>query len=146
MYMEKIDKSLPDVVRRLNESSKQTKGLEYRYLWVKVNFAVVRDGHIRQIGARAFGVFIVIRTYMNKEDIAFPSLKRIAWDSRLSINTVKKDIQALIKHRWLIQTVGRNEQGRFDNAEYLILEKDLIRGTNSQSFMKQPVSSIDNGD
>lgn len=143
--MDKIDKTLPDVIRRLNENAKQTKELAYRFLWVKVNFSVVRDGHMRQVGARAFGVFFVIRTYMNKNNVAFPSLKRIAYDSKLSVNTVKKEIQILIKHGWLIQTVERNENGRFENAEYLILENDLIRGTNSQSFMKQPVSKIDNG-
>lgn len=145
MDMDNISKSLPKSLERLKERSKQVRGLEYRYLWMKVNFAIARDNYIKTIGAQAFGVFIVIRTYMNKEGIAYPSLRTIAYQSGCSIGTVEASLGKLIAHGWL-RKVGRvMDKGKYGNTKYQILQNDLIRGTGDPSFMNKPVLKIDSG-
>lgn len=135
--MENIKFELQNKVKTLQTNSDTRH--DYRFLWTKVSFAVARDGHIRLIGARAFGVFMVIRTFMDKDRIAYPSLRTIAYLSGCSVTTIQKEIATLINNNWL-KKVGRakNPQGKFGNTKYLILERDLIRGTGEPSFMKQP--------
>lgn len=145
MNMEIIGKSLPESLARLKKRSKQIKGLEYQYLWVNVNFAIARDNYIKAIGARAFGIFFVIRTYMNKEGVAYPSLRTIAFQSGCSIGTVEASLVKLIEKGWL-KKVGRvMDKGKYGNTKYQILQKDLIRGTGDPSYMKQPVAKFANG-
>lgn len=143
--MDNIGKALPISLERLRERSKQTRGLEYRYLWVKVSFAVARDKHIREIGAQAFGIFMIIRTYMNKDSIAFPSLATIAYQSGCSVGTIQSEIKKLIEHNWLKKAGRINIKGKYGNTKYLIVERDLIRGTKDPSFMEKPIAKITNG-
>lgn len=112
----------------------------YRSLWVTVNFAVVRDQYIRTIGARAFGVFMVIRAFTGKDKKSYPSLNSIAFLSGCSITTIRKEINILIKNGWLEKSINkRGGNGRFENSIYTILETDLIRGTRQKGFMQQPL-------
>src|SRR5258708_23281888 len=106
--MEKIKSHLNRSLTKLIKQGEENQGREYRLLWVKVNFAVAKDNHIALIGARAFGVFIVIRTYMNKDDLAWPSLEAIAYQSGCSVTTVQKEIKTLIDKAWI------RKKGRID--------------------------------
>lgn len=147
MGMEQASKISKDRIRGIKKQSEKLKGKEYRYLWVSVNFAVVKDLHIQKIGLKAFGIFFVIRVFMNKEGIAYPSLGWIAHCSDCSMGTVRKEIEKLIECGWL-KKEGRvkREDGKFGNTQYRILEKDLIRGTGQEGFMSKPLSNLGNGD
>jgi hypothetical protein len=145
MDMESINNLIPETLKQLKSRSDANKGHEYEYLWVKVSFALTRGGHMHRIGARAFGVFMVIRAYMNKDGVSFPSLKTIAKESKLSVNTIKKDVDILIAYKWIRKINKRNQKGMYETTNYQILENDLVRGTNSKSFLSNPVSRIDNG-
>ena len=143
--MDNIGKSLPLSLQRLKERTKQVKGLEYQYLWVSVNFAIARDNHIRRIGVQAFGIFMIIRTYMDKEHVAYPSLRTIAYQSGCSVGTVCAAINRLAINGW-IKKIGRQMvKGKYGNTKYLILQTDLIRGTGDPSYMNKPVTKFDNG-
>lgn len=137
-------------IKRLEEFKKrgeQNKGLEYRFLYLRISYAVAKDKHIRKIGTRAFGIFIVIRTFMDEESIAYPSLRTIAYLASCSVKSAQEDINKLIKHGWL-EKVGRIKigNGRFGNTKYRILEQDLIRGSKQFDFIKQPLVIRANGD
>jgi hypothetical protein len=145
--MEKISNRLyTDKLEQIKQKQAENKGKEYRLLWVIVNFATVKDGHIRQIGARAFGVFFVIRAFMDKDGIAYPSLQTIANLSRCCVKTIQKEEAILIQYGW-IKKEGRVrlENGRFGNTKYRILEKDLIRGTGQKGFMREPLADNTTG-
>lgn len=146
MEMENINNLMPAAIERLKSRSNKTNRSEYEYLWVKVSFALTRGGNMRSIGARAFGVFMVLRAYMNKEQISYPSLKKIAWESKLSINTVKKEIDKLILGGWIKKVNRRNKRGMYETTNYQIIENNFVRGTNSKSFLVDPVLKVDNGD
>ncbi|MCL4366708.1 helix-turn-helix domain-containing protein [Patescibacteria group bacterium] len=133
------------LIERYRQRSEANKGIENHFLWTRVNFSTARDGHIRKLGANAFAVFMVIRTYMDKEKIAYPSLARIAYQSNLSVRTVEKALNKLVDEGW-IKKVGRMiDKGKFGNTRYLILQHDLIRGTDDPSFMSKPIANIANG-
>jgi len=136
--MDKLKINFDNKIKELKDRAEANKGLEFINFWVKVSHVAPRGGYIKQIGARAFGVFIVIRSYMSKDYIAFPSLSTIAYLSGCSITTTQKEIATLIKYGW-IKKIGRakNPQGRFGNTEYLIVQTDVVRGTGDVSFMKQ---------
>ena len=137
--MESIKSSLTSKLETLRSKNDSDSEHLYRLLWVKVSFAAAKDGHIKQIGARAFGVFMVIRSFMAKDGTAYPSLQTIASLSGCSITSVQKEMATLIDNNWL-KKIGRvkNPQGRFGNTKYLITERDLVRGTGEPSFMKEP--------
>lgn len=118
---------------------------KYRSLWLRVGYAIVRDGHIRRLGARAFVVFMVIRTYSNKENIAFPSLTRIASLSGCNVRTVQKEIKRLEQEGWIKKRKTRGLSGKYERNRYEILENDLIRGSGEQSFIDYPVEENTNG-
>lgn len=117
----------------------------YKSLWLRVGYAVVRDGHIRQMGTRAFAVFIIIRTYSSQDNIAFPSLRRIAFLSGCSIRTVQKEIEKLVKMGWIEKYKARDFNGKYKRNNYHIMENDLIRGTDQPSFTDHPVADIADG-
>jgi hypothetical protein len=145
--METLKDVAKDIEEKIKKRAEKNKGLHYRMLWVKVSFATARDGHIRDIGARAFGVFFVIRTFMDKEGFAYPSLKTISYLSGCSLVTAKKEIDKLVDEGWIKKSRRkRTVGGKFDSNLYEILQRDLIRGTNESSFLKEPVlkSSNDN--
>ena len=146
MDMENIKDSLRGSIDRLKEQSRANKGFEYQSLWMKISFAAARDGHIRILGTKAFTVFIVIRTYMNKDKIAYPSLKTISHQSGLSIKTVEVAIDKLIDAGWIEKTGRVLNRGKFGNTKYFIRQRDLIRATGDPSFMKEPVVKITNGE
>lgn len=147
MDMDNLKNTLDKKVQEIRQRQEKNKDTLYRYLWVSVNFAVVKDSHIKQIGARAFGVFVVIRVFMGKDNIAYPSLEGIAKLSGCGVSTVQKEINILIKNGWL-RKVGRirEDNGKFGKTKYLILEKDLIRGTGQQGFTRQPLVQSNDGD
>lgn len=126
-------------IKELKEKGKSNKGLEYRYLWVKVSFAVAKGGYIKDIGAQAFGVFIIIRSFMDKDFIAYPSLSTIAYLSGCGVSTIQKELATLENNDWL-KKAGRviNPDGKFGNTKYRITQTDLVRGTGGVSFAKQP--------
>lgn len=137
--MDNLKIKVENKIKELKEKAKANKSLEYRYLWVKVSFAVARGGYIRDIGAQAFGVFIIIRTFMDKDYIAYPSLSTIAYLSGCGVSTIQKEIATLENDGWL-KKAGRviNPDGKFGNTKYRITQTDLIRGTGDVSFAKQP--------
>lgn len=145
--MEKFKQQLNKSLTKLISEGKENKGREYRFLWVSVNLAVAKDNHIALIGARAFGIFMVIRAYMNKENQAWPSLETIAFQSGCSMTTLQKEIQTLVQNAW-IKKEGRvrKENGQWGNTIYLILQQDLIRGTGQKGFLKQPLMDSTNGE
>lgn len=127
-------------LERIKKRSEENKGVEYRSLWVKVSFAVVRDKHIKRTGARGFVIFLVLRTYMNKDGVAYPSLSRISDESGCSRRSVQNELVKLEKCGW-IRKLGRlRDKGKFVNMKYLILEKNFVRGTGEKSFMSKPVA------
>lgn len=122
------------------------QGEKYRSLWLRVGYATVREGYVRRLGVRAFVVFVIIRTYMNKEGVAFPSLTRIAYLSGCNVRTVQKEIKKLEQEGWIRKRKTRTLGGRYERNRYEILENDLIRGTGEQSFVDHPVEKNTNGD
>ena len=140
MYMEQAFKNQEEYLEALKQKQQAKKGLEYQFLWVKISFSLTRGKHLKKLGAVAFVVFFAIRTYMNRKEISYPSLKRLADETGLSVKTVQKGITILTEKGW-IKKIGRLKQkdGTFGNMQYKILQKDLVRGTGDQSFMKQPV-------
>ncbi len=146
MENKKVKNLLQDAAERIAARAEANKGYEYENYFLTVNYAAIKGGHVRQIGLRAFGLFIVLRTFMNKEGVAFPKLSTLCRYSGLSINTIQKDVDILIKNGWVKKTVTRKKDGTFEVARYFILQKDLIRGTGDPSFKKSPVSRSDNGD
>lgn len=146
MEKDKINNYLAEAAERILKRAEANKGHEYEGLWLTVNYAVSRGGYIKQIGPRAFGLFIVIRTYMNKQKISHPQLRTLKALTGLSINTLRKDIDILVQHGWLKKSVDKNSKGEFTVTQYSILQTDLIRGTGDPSFRVKPVSRIDNGE
>lgn len=144
--MESLKDTFDKKIETLKRKSEAQKGKEYRYLWVRVNFATAKDEHIKRIGARAFGIFMVIRTFMGKDETAYPSLARIAYLSGCGISTVQKEIEGLIEHGWIVK-VGRIKvgSGKFGNTAYRILEKDLIRGSKQRGFIDDPLVQFTDG-
>lgn len=144
--MEKLKPQLNKSFAKLIKEGEENKGKEYRFLWITVNFAVAKDNHIALIGARAFGVFMVIRTYMDKDNLAWPSLRTIAYQSGCSVTTSQKEIKTLIDKGWLRKT-GRTprQSGHWGNTIYQILQQDLIRGTGQKGFIEQPLVDNTNG-
>ena len=143
--------NLKNIGERLEEIKKRgekNKEFQYRFYWLRVSFALVKDEHIKQMGgANALAVFMTIRTFANKDDIAYPSLKTIANKSCLSVTTVQKAIKQLIKNGWLSKLKqSRNEEGKLECTRYQILEKDLVRGSNDVGFIERPVVKNTNGD
>lgn len=132
-------------IQKFKELSRKNKGLEYRSLWVKVNFGIVRDKLIRKVGAKAFVVFLVIRTYANKELIAFPSLETISYYSGLNPKTVQRAVRKLILNDWIVVNRKRGGDGRFESLRYQILETNYIRGTGDPSFLDKPVIRVSDG-
>lgn len=134
-------------LEELKAKGEAQKGVEYRYLWVRVSYAVVKDGHIRKIGAQAYGVFTVVRAFMNQNGIAYPSLGTIAHLSGISVTTTQKEIKALIDNGWF-QKDGRVriEGGRFGNTIYRIKQTNLIRGSKQQGSIDNPVVQSTSGD
>ncbi|MBI4098205.1 MAG: helix-turn-helix domain-containing protein [Candidatus Levybacteria bacterium] len=144
--MEHISKTFEGKVDEIKSKQEKQKGREHKFLWVRINYSLVRDLHMRRVGAQAFGVFITIRTYMGKDHIAYPSLKTIAYQSKCSIGTVRNAIKILEKEEW-VRKVGRDkkEDGKFGNMKYLILQTDLIRGSDRKGFIEEPIANFDNG-
>jgi len=118
---------------------------KYRSLWLRVGYAVVRDGHISNLGVRAFAIFMIIRTYSNQKNIAFPSLHRIAKLSGCTVRTVQKEIDKLERLGWLKKEKVRGLNGQYKRNHYQILENRLIRGTDQPSFIDYPVEDISIG-
>lgn len=145
--MDQISRSLEGRLDEFKNKQEKQKGREYKYLWVRINYSVVRDLHMRRIGAQAFGIFIAVRVYMGKDYIAYPSLKRIAYESKCSVGTARKALNLLEKEGW-IRKAGRmkEENGEFGNMKYLILQRDLIRGSDRKGFIEEPITNFDNGD
>jgi len=143
--MKKVQKNY---INKIKERSEANSGKEYRSLWVSVNFATAKDGHIRRIGADAFGIFMVIRAYMDTDSqTAYPSLVRIAYLSGCSVTTVRKKIAVLIEEGWLKKANRiRTREGKYGNTLYKILETDLIRGAGQKGFIEQPLSESTIGD
>lgn len=121
------------------------KNDKYRSLWLRVSYGIVRDGYIRKLGVRAFAIFMIIRTYMNQESIAFPSLLTIARLSGCSVRTVQKGIEKLVQLGWLEKRKTRSLNGKYERNRYQILEDDLVRGTDQPSFTDYPSEKIANG-
>jgi len=145
--MKNIGEFAQSRVEEIKKLSIDNAGKEYRSLWVAINFAVVKDSYIKQISAQAFGIFMVIRAFMNnKNNIAYPALETIANLSDCSVSTVRREINKLEKYGW-IKKVGmkRNKKGSFGNMQYQILQTDLIRGSNQPGFMKKPLVNMNNG-
>ncbi|HEC66013.1 MAG TPA: helix-turn-helix domain-containing protein [bacterium] len=139
-----INKS--EYIKRLEKRAKKNRGKEYRNLYLRISYAIAKDGHIKRVGARAFGVFIVIRTYMDREGIAYPSLRTIAYQSGCGVGTVQREIKRLIQEDWLAKE-GRVEtkDGKFGNTKYRIIETDLTRGSGQKGFLAKPLTNRDNG-
>lgn len=147
MDMDQIGSSLGKSLEDIRQRAEKNKGKEYRHLWVRVSFAVVKDKHIKKIGARAFGVFMVIRAYMDKDGIAYPSLETVAYQSGCSVGTIRKEISRLEQNGWISKDGHvRYKDGRFGNAKYRILERELIRGSGQRGFMDVPVTNCDDGE
>lgn len=122
------------------------KRYKYRFLWLRMSYPVVRDGYIRNLGVRAFAIFVIIRTYANKENMAFPSLLRIASLSGCNVRTVQKEIAKLEQAGWIRKQKMRDFNGKYRKNQYEILENDLIRGTGQSSFTDDPVEKFADGD
>ncbi len=112
----------------------------YKHLYLRVSYAITRDGHIRGIGVKAFGIFLILRTYANFENIAFPSLRTIARLSGFSVKTVEKQIKILEDKGWIEKLDRiRKANGKFGSMQYQILEDDLVRGSEGDNFIDYPV-------
>lgn len=147
MDMESIKNTFDKKLEELKTRGEAQKGIEYRYLWVRVSYAVVKDEHIKKIGARAFGVFVVIRAFMGQDETAYPALKTIAYLSGVGVSTIQNEVETLIKNGW-IKKIGRvkKDDGTFGNTIYRILQTDLIRGSKQKGFIDNPVVQSNNGD
>ncbi|MFA6944276.1 MAG: helix-turn-helix domain-containing protein [Pedobacter sp.] len=143
--MKKIGETIPNALDRIKERAIANKGYECEGFYFTVNYMTARGGYIKQIGPRAFGVFAVIRTFMNKDKISFPELKTIRTLTGLNIGTIRKDISILEKYGWLRKIVKRNNKGQYEVSHYLILQTDLVRGTGNPSYRKKPISRFNNG-
>lgn len=119
---------------------------KYRYLWLRVSYAVIRGEYIQKLGIKAFAIFIVIRTYMNQEGVAFPSLSTIARFSGCSTRTVQDGIKKLVQMKWIEKRKTRSLNGKYERNRYQILQDDLIRGTDQPSFTDHPSEKIADGD
>ena len=104
-----------------------------------------RSGYMRIIGLRAFGLFMVIRSFANVENKAFPMLGTIKSLTGLSINTIRKDLDHLEKQGWIRISGKRQLKGKYEANCYLILQRDYVRGSKDLSFKKKPVSRFDKG-
>lgn len=122
------------------------RGQEYRLYWLRISLATARDGNICAIKARAFGIFFIISTFMNKDRLAFPSLSLIAKLSGYTISTVRKDIAKLENEGWLtVERKGRKDDGLFNNCRYHLLRPDLYRWVNEKGFIEDPLLKCSNG-
>jgi len=147
MDMESIKNTFDKKLDELKVKGEAQKGVEYRYLWVRVSYAVVKDEHIKKIGARAFGVFVVIRAFMGRDETAYPSLATIAYLSGCGVSTIQKEIDTLIEHRWIVK-MGRvkKENGLFGSTIYKVIQTDLIRGSKQKGFIDNPLVQSNNGE
>ena len=119
---------------------------DYHSYYLRVSFALVRDGYLRTIGVRAFAVFMIIRTYTNLNNVAFPSIRRIASLSGLSVRGVQLEIRKLEQDGWIEITRNRDSQGKYLRNIYRILEQDLVRGSGDPDFIDYPaVNPADGG-
>ncbi len=143
MYMENIKEIVEAQKQRIK---RRNQPLSYDNLWVKVNLATFRDEYMADIGARAFGVFMVIRSFMGKEYISYPSLRTLAKKTKLSITTIQSDIKILEDHGWIHISTPKRKNGRYQNNIYKILQTDLIRGTNQPDFITEPILKRTNGE
>ncbi len=141
----KVNNLLAEAANRIAIRAEENKGYEYEGFWLTLNFAVVRGGHAKKIGLRALGLYITLRTFMNKDKIAYPKLTTLRNTTGLSINTIRKDIDRLVENGWIRKTVKKNNKGKFAVTIYTILQTDLIRGTGDPSFRRCPVSRINIG-
>lgn len=122
------------------------RGEIYKHLYLRISYATARDGHIREIGVKVFGIFIILRTYANSDNIAFPSLRTIARLSGSSIKTVEKLIKILEDKGWIEKLDRmRKANGKFGSMQYQILEVDLVRGSEGENFIDSPVVKNANG-
>jgi hypothetical protein len=145
MNMEKIGEINKNYLENKKTLSEANKGFLYRGLWLIVNFGVVRDGIIRDVGPKAFIVFLVIRTFANKDFTSFPSLDTISRFSGFNVKTVQRQIKRLESQGWIRTEKSRRSDGRFENIRYKILERNYIRGTGEPSFLSVPVVKTTNG-
>lgn len=133
-------------LKKLREKVEQNKGKEYRLLYARISFALVKDGHLSRIGSNAFAVYLVIFSHKDRDSVAYPSLNTIKRFSGLSINTVRKSIKELEKRGWIKRKeLARKKDGTFENTRYEALQTDLIRGSESKGFADKPISNYDNG-
>lgn len=147
MKMEKVGVDTDKYLKKLKQRGVENKGNEHRSLYMQVSYSAARDLHIKRLGIVEFGVFIILRTRMNKDGVAYPSLGTIAYEAGLSVGTVQRVVNRLVDKEW-IRKEGRvaNQNGQFGNTKYRILERDLIRGLGDESFINKPVAKFDNGD
>lgn len=59
----------------------------------------LQAGLVKQVGARNFAVLIAVASYLNKENLAFPSIEKITEITGLSAPTVVKSITELLDVR-----------------------------------------------
>jgi len=111
---------------------------DYHSLYLRMGYTLIRDDYLRTIGARAFAVFIVIRTYANLDNIAFPSIETISKQSGLCVRSVQNELKKLTTYGWISISKSRGRNGKYSMNNYKILETDLIRGSNEDSFIDKP--------
>ncbi len=146
MENKQIKDYLAEAATKIMERAEANKGYEYENYWISVNYAMARGGYMKTIGPRAFGIFVVIRSFMNhKTKIAFPKLKTIHELTGLNVGTVRKDTSLLEKHGWIKRVVEKDNKGKFAVTKYIILQNDLVRGSGDPSFNKKPVTRLING-
>lgn len=136
---------IAEAAERIVRQAEANKGYEYESYWTTVNHALARSGYMKVIGLRTFGLFMVIRSFANINNEAFPKLETLKRLTGLSVNTIRKDLDQLEKHGWIRISGKRQLKGKYEANCYLILQRDYVRGSKDQSFRKKPVSRFDKG-
>ncbi len=129
---------------RISERASSINSKElHRYLWCRFSYSLIKDNYLKIIKPSGLAVYMTLRAYASKnEGIAFPSMMTIANKTKMSVNTVKKALVNLDKNRWIqIIKDKRNKQGHFENNRYILLQNDLIRIGQKNSFIKNPPRS-----
>jgi len=141
MDMEKLGDSLSNVPSRYKKRADESRGKEYKRLYLRLPYSITRDSHIRNIGAHAFVVYLVLRTYTNKDLICYPSLRTISYEAGISIRKTQMEIDKLVEHGWISKIGRRTIPGhKFGNNEYKILMLDLVRGSEGANFIDKPAA------
>ena len=96
----------------MNMDNKQ----KYKSLYLRVNFALFRDEHIRRLGANTIAIFMIIRTYANYDGIAYPSLATLSRKSGCGTRTVQGAIQKLVDYGWTEKEKRRSNEGKFSRG------------------------------